>query len=154
MERDDMSAPIIELIAAVHAAGGAIERQGREIKLTAAAPLPDALVARLRAAKPALLAYFHQAVVEPVILADGRRLHRFRAAGPIPPSAPRHLLPLINAARSRDAVLVADGPDLIVIEPWLNELPPSTLRALVAEAAGVLSWLRAAGCRSRKEVET
>jgi hypothetical protein len=138
-----MSAPITELIAAVHAAGGAIERQGREIRLTAPAPLPNALVTRLREAKPALLAHLHHRVVEPILLADGRRLHRFRAADPIPALAPRHLLPLINAARSYDAVLVADGSDLIVIERWLSELPLSTLRALVAEAANVIALLRA-----------
>ena len=137
-----MSAPITELIAAVHAAGGAIERQDQAIKLTAPAPLPDDLLARLRTAKPALLAYFHQAMVEPLTIADGRRLYRFRALGPIPASAPLHLLPLIEAARSRDAVLVPDGPDLIVIERSLSKLPASTLRALVAEAAGLIACLR------------
>jgi hypothetical protein len=138
-----MSAPITELIAAVHAAGGAIERQGREIRLTGAAPLPDDLVARMQAAKPALVAHLQEAVAEPILLADGRCLHRFRAADPIAASAPRHLLPLINEARSHDAVLVADGFDLIVIESWLSELPRSALRALVAEAAGFIAWLRA-----------
>ena len=110
-----MSAPITELIAAVHAAGGAIERQGREIRLTAPTPLPNALVIRLREAKPALLAHLHNPVVEP----------------------------LINKARSYDAVLVADGSDLVVIERWLSELPLSTLRALVADAANVIALLRA-----------
>jgi hypothetical protein len=44
-----------ELIAAVHAAGGKIRRDGRYIDLAAREPLPNALVERLRAAKPELL---------------------------------------------------------------------------------------------------
>jgi hypothetical protein len=45
-----------ELIAAVRAAGGTIRRDGDAIELIAPAPLPADLVARIRAAKPALLA--------------------------------------------------------------------------------------------------
>ena len=52
-----MTAPIADLIAAVHAAGGSIGRCRNEIKLTAAAPLPDDLVAQIRARKPELIAH-------------------------------------------------------------------------------------------------
>jgi hypothetical protein len=47
---------VAELIAAVHAAGGIIRRDGDTIELIAPAPLPADLVARIRVAKPALLA--------------------------------------------------------------------------------------------------
>jgi hypothetical protein len=48
---------IADLIAAVHAAGGSIVRRGNEIKLTAAAALPDDLMAQIRARKPELIAH-------------------------------------------------------------------------------------------------
>jgi len=47
---------VIDLLACVRQAGGTIRRHGDKIELTAPAPLPPALVARIRAAKPALLA--------------------------------------------------------------------------------------------------
>jgi hypothetical protein len=50
------TARIADLIAAVGAAGGTIRRDGDNIELTAPRPLPADLVARIRAAKPALLA--------------------------------------------------------------------------------------------------
>jgi hypothetical protein len=127
-----MSAPIAPLIAAVVTAGGTIERHGNEIRLAAAAPLPDALLERLRAAKPALLAYLHDAVVEPLLLRDGRRLWRFRAEVMVPRGPSPHLVPLIECAREFGIVLVADGDTLVVVEPWQSSLPPETLRGLQA----------------------
>src|SRR5436305_1180528 len=47
---------VTDLIAAVRAAGGTIRRDGNSIELVAPAPLPVDLVARIRAAKMALLA--------------------------------------------------------------------------------------------------
>jgi hypothetical protein len=60
---------VAELIAAVSAAGGTIRRDGDTIELLARAPLPKDLVARIRAAKTALLA----ALDEP---ADWHARHR------------------------------------------------------------------------------
>jgi hypothetical protein len=138
-----MSGPISELIGAVHAAGGSIERHGRDIKLTAAAPLPDALLARLRAAKPALIAHLQELVAEPTLLGDGRRLHRFRAYGPIPTTSANSVLPLVRHARSYGVVLVADGPQLIVVELPLSKLPPETLHDLRSAAGEIIALLRA-----------
>jgi hypothetical protein len=141
MERDDMSAPITELIAAVHAAGGSIERQGREIRLTAAKPLPAALLTRLRAAKPGLIAHLQEVVAEPILLADGSRLHRFRASGPIPATC--NALPVVRQARSYGVVLVADGHELVVVEPSRSELPPKILREIRFAAGEIIALLRA-----------
>jgi hypothetical protein len=49
-----------DLIAAVRTAGGTIRRDGDTIELIARTPLPDDLIARIRAAKPALLAVLDQ----------------------------------------------------------------------------------------------
>ena len=50
------TARVDNLIAAVHAAGGTIRLDGDMIELAAPRPLPSDLVARIREAKPALLA--------------------------------------------------------------------------------------------------
>jgi hypothetical protein len=92
---------VLALMGAVHSAGGWIQREGAEIRLTAPRPLPHDLLAQLRAAQPDLLAHLHEATAEPaVILRDGRRLYRFPAETQIPRRPPRHLLPLIEHARS------------------------------------------------------
>ena len=49
----------VELIASVRAAGGTIRRDGDTIELAAPAPLATDLLARIRAAKPALLEALH-----------------------------------------------------------------------------------------------
>jgi hypothetical protein len=61
--------PVTDLISAVHAAGGTIRRDGDMIELSAPAPLSADLVARIREAKPALLA----ALADP---SDWRARHR------------------------------------------------------------------------------
>src|ERR1700730_7751891 len=58
-------------------------------------------------------------IVGPVLLPDGRRLHRVRADS-IPSTAPDHLHGLLDQARWCGVVLVADGCDLIVVERWLS----------------------------------
>ena len=62
-----------DLIAEVHKAGGTICRDGDVIDLRAPAPLPADLVARIREAKPALLAILAEAI-------DWRDFYEERAA--------------------------------------------------------------------------
>jgi hypothetical protein len=135
-------AGVAHLIALVHAAGGEIERHGDAFELVADAPLPRDLVAQLRAAKPELLAYLHEPVTEPTLLADGRRLHRFRAS-----SIPDRLcdLPVSELPRRLRAYgvdLVADGAELVIIEPWLSALPPELLQEAKAAAGEIIALLR------------
>jgi hypothetical protein len=77
----------------------------------------------------------------PVLLPDGRRLHRFRADS-IPASAPDNAGALRDQARWHGAVLVADGHDLIVVERWQSTLPPETLRVLKDAAGAIIAYLR------------
>jgi hypothetical protein len=79
--------------------------------------------------------------VEPVLLRDGRRLWRFRADCALQPPAPQ-AMELIDEARWCGAVLVADGPELIVVERWRSRLPPETRDALRRRAAEVIRAMR------------
>jgi hypothetical protein len=67
------TAPVERLIIEVAAAGGVIQHAGDKIKLTAPQPLPADLFARIREAKPALLAILAEA-------SDWRDLYEERAA--------------------------------------------------------------------------
>ncbi len=71
---------------------------------------------------PAKAAILAKATGDPLLLADGRRLHRF-LADRIPAAAPGRARELLNRARAYNAVLVSDGPELIVVERWLGNLP-------------------------------
>jgi hypothetical protein len=61
-----MTAHAGDLIAEVHKAGGTIRRDGDVIDLHAPAPLPAELVARIREAKPAVLAILAE-IERPII---------------------------------------------------------------------------------------
>jgi hypothetical protein len=82
--------------------------------------------------------------VEALLLADGRQLHRFRAAGPIPEPGESEIdvCELIDEARDRHLVLVADGPELHVTEPPEIETPAILLEALADKTAEVIAFLR------------
>ena len=77
----------------------------------------------------------------PVRLRDGRRLHRFRA-GHIPPAAPARACNLRDRTHAYGVVLIADGVELIVVEPWLSSLPPDVLQQLKDAAGEVIAALR------------
>jgi hypothetical protein len=77
----------------------------------------------------------------PVLLPDGRRLHRFRADS-IPATVPDHAGALRDQARWHGAVLVADGHDLIVVERWQSTLPLETLRSFKDVAGAIIAFLR------------
>jgi hypothetical protein len=77
---------------------------------------------------------------EPTLLRDGRRMHRFRAAD-LSTSPPADAAGLVDDARWRGVVLVADGRDLIVVERWLSNLPEETLNALRDNAGDVIAAL-------------
>jgi hypothetical protein len=80
-------------------------------------------------------------VEPPLLLLDGRRLHRFRADA-IPATVPGHARELCDQARSHGAVLVADGHDLIVVEPWRSALALEMLQTLKDAAGAIIAHLR------------
>jgi hypothetical protein len=77
----------------------------------------------------------------PLLLRSGRRLYRFRVDR-IPDTVPDQIKALMDEARWRRVVLVADGHDLIVVEPWLSTLAIETLQELEEKAAGLIAALR------------
>jgi hypothetical protein len=80
-------------------------------------------------------------VQQPLLLRDGRRLWRFRAE--IIPEILNDddIRPAVEA-RWCGCVLVADGLDLIVVEPWLSGLLEETRAELAANAGTIIAVLR------------
>jgi hypothetical protein len=137
------------LIEDARAAGLSIEVDGDDLIVEADGDLPPELIAGLRQHKAEVVALLlptpgrsavgeSDALGEPVVLRDGRRLYRFRA---VETASSGDVGNLLDRARWRGAVLVADGRELIVVEPWLSTLPPETLRKLSDNAAAVISVL-------------
>lgn len=88
---------------------------------------------------------------DPVLLRDGRRLHRFDA-DEIPGAALPGIERQMDQARSRRVVLVADGLTPVVVEPWLSRLLPEILAELRDHAGGVIAVLRGESRRRTGEV--
>lgn len=78
---------------------------------------------------------------EPLRLRDGRRLWRWRA-DTIAPAVSDAARALADEARRFGCVLVADGLDLVVVEPWLSELPEQLRDGLAANAETIIALLR------------
>jgi hypothetical protein len=60
----------------------------------------------------------------------------------MPLSATPEAMALIDEARRCGAVLVADGPELIVVERWRSRLPSETRDVLRHRAAEVIGAMR------------
>src|SRR5205807_4009592 len=94
------------------------------------------------------------AIVEPttLLLADGRRLHRFQADA-IPLPAPGDIAALLDQTRWHGAVLVADGVELIVVERRKSTLPAETLRAVKGCVGGIIAVLHGESRRRQRGKE-
>jgi hypothetical protein len=68
-------------------------------------------------------------------------MHRFHASE-IPSSPEPDTAGLLDKARRGGIVLVADGPELHVVERWQGQMHPSALRTLRDNAGGVIAVLR------------
>lgn len=79
-------------------------------------------------------------IPETLLLRDGRQMHRFIASA-IPADVPDGITEAMDRARNLGAVLVADGHELIVVEP-AGELPLPILTALCLEAGAAIAALR------------
>jgi hypothetical protein len=81
------------------------------------------------------------AATEPVVLRDGRVMHRFRAAGILRSRSP-DTAALLDRLPRAGVVLVADGMELHVVGRWKGQLHPQTLRTLQDNAAAAIAVLR------------
>ena len=153
----------LDLLDQFEVIGAKVEsRAGRLVLRPGAQPIPVAMVAAAKLAKNELLATIapgrpivsepaEPAPVEtaaanrnepkPLLLADGRRLWRFRADAIPAVLNDQEIRPAVEA-RWCGCVLVADGHDLIVVEPWRSELLHDTLTALAANAGTIIALLR------------
>src|SRR3954452_9049565 len=126
------------LIEDARAAGLSIEVDGADLIVEADCDPPPELLAELRQHKAELIALLSRdncrpqeveaidILAEALVLHDGRCLHRFHACK-VPAAVPPHVTALIDEARFRHIVLVADGHDLIVVEPWRSTLGYQTI---------------------------
>lgn len=134
-----------EILQEAAAAGVRVTVDGEHLSLEAPAPPSPELIERLRAAKPALIAYLRRPPVPlPLVMRDGRRHWTLPPAGN--PNAA--VDELITRARAVGVVLVADGTTLHVTAPkgrLASELP-----ALARHAAAIVRSLhRASDTRLR-----
>jgi hypothetical protein len=78
-----------------------------------------------------------KAPVQPVLMRDGRRLWRFPAESIPEILNDDDIRPAVEA-RWCGCTLVADWLDLIVVEPWLSELPDGVQDGLAAKAGTMM----------------
>jgi hypothetical protein len=128
------------LIEVAEAAHISLEAEGDALVVEAEGKLPPDLIEGLRQHKAEVIATLVW-LRRPRVLRDGRRLYRFRA-DTIPLSVPNSIAELIDSVRNLDAVLVADGRELIVVDRPGRPLSDQTLRALRSETASVIAALR------------
>jgi hypothetical protein len=165
----------LDLLGQFEAIGAKVEdRAGRLVLRPGRQSIPPAMVAAAKLVKSELLATLAKGRAsgsstaeppientavnrnepEPLLLADGRRLWRFRAE--IIPAVlnDQDIRPAVEA-RWCGCVLGADGHELIVVEPWLTMLPPDTLCELRARAGEVIAALRRQSrvrCAGREQI--
>lgn len=84
----------------------------------------------------------HPGIPEPLPMRDGRVLHRF-PADMIPRAPDPTTAALVSAAQEHGAVLVGDGPTLILVEPKGSNLPRNTLARILQSADDIIAALRA-----------
>jgi hypothetical protein len=157
----------LDLLQQFDTIGARIEnRNGRLFLRAGGEPIPLAMIAAARLAKDELLATVSardaplctepdpvvtsdadrligvtNPAKEPLLLRDGRRLWRFHAESIPEILNDDDIRPAVEA-RWCGCVLVADGLDLIVTEPWLSDLPEETPTGLAANAGTIIAVLR------------
>jgi hypothetical protein len=149
----------LDLLAQFRVIGAEIVNRNGRLVLRSERPIPPPMIAAAKLAKDELVAVItgqnaapepvsapapanrNEDGLEPLLMRDGRRLWRFRAE-----SIPE----VLNDADIRPAVearwcgctLVADGLDLIVVEPWMSELPDLVRDGLAVHAGTIIALLR------------
>ena len=145
----------LDLLEQFEAIGAKIEAHSGRLVLRGEGPIPPAMIAAAKLAKPELIAVIagreapapapiveaREPRVEPLLLSDGRRMWRFRAQS-IPGILNNDDIRPAVEARWCGCVLVADGLDLIVVVPWLSDLPDDVRDGLAAKAGTIIALLR------------
>lgn len=131
-----------ELLAEVERAGGRLVPDGDGLKIRAARPIADDLLARLRAHKPDLVQLLGDPPIPmPLVLPDGR--HWWRLPAGSKEADPPDMGALLSQARAAGAVLVADGRTLIV-GGKRQQMPNALLTDLARHAGPVVDALHVA----------
>jgi hypothetical protein len=87
--------------------------------------------------------------VAPLVLRDGRTLHRFPAALSVPSTIADDTVSVLDRARRLGAVTVADGMTLVIVEPP-QRLPPELFAELRRRAGAIIAALRGEHRRRRE----
>lgn len=160
--------PTLDLLHQFETIGAKVEsRDGRLVLRPGTRPIPRAMVAAAKLAKQEVLAAISGRqtlalndadvvreifvpievtvvagrAVEPLFLRDGRRLWRFRAEAIPEVLNDSDIRPAVEA-RWFGCVLFADGHELVVVEPWLSNLPVETRAELAVNAGTIIALLR------------
>jgi hypothetical protein len=149
-----MTGTVCELLERCRAAGLELLVEGDMLHVEFEREPPTALLEEIRRRKPEVMAALSSALIrgevsgvapppatEPLVLRDGRVMHRFHAAE-IPARAALDVVMSLDKVRRVGVVLVADGMELHVVERWKGQLHPQTLRNLRDNAGAVITVLR------------
>jgi hypothetical protein len=139
-----LNGAVCDLLDRCRAAGLSLAVEGDALHVDFEREPPADLVETLRRHKPEVMAALSGSMLStggPLILRDGRVMHRFRA-GEIPASPSPETEALLDRVRRIGVVLVGDGMELHVVERRKGQMHPSMLRALRDNAGDVIAALR------------
>jgi len=148
----------LDLLDQFRALGAEIVNRNGRLVLRSEHPIPSPIIAAAKLAKDELIAVVagqaergpdrspapancNEDRAEPLLMRDGRRLWRFPAERIPEVLNDDDIRPAVEA-RWSGCTLVADGLDLIVVEPWLSELPEDVRDRLAANAGTIIALLR------------
>ena len=149
----------LDLLDQFRAIGAEVAHQNGRLVLRSEHPIPEPMVAAARLAKTELIAVItgqngapepvaasepvnrNEGRLEPLLMRDGRRLWRFHAESVPEVLNDKDIRPAVEA-RWCGCTLVADGLGLIVVEPWMSELPDHVRDDLAANAGTIIALLR------------
>jgi len=148
----------LDLLDQFRALGAEIVNRNGRLVLRSKHPIPPPMIAAVKLAKDELIAVVaghaergpdrspapancNQDRLEPLLMRDGRRLWRFPAERIPDVLNDDDIRPAVEA-RWCGCTLVADGLDLIVVEPWMSELSQEVRDGLAANAGTIIALLR------------
>jgi len=149
----------LDLLDQFRAIGAEIVNRNGRLVVRSEHPVPLPMIAAAKLAKDELIAAVageapqrgpdnspapancNEDQLDPLLMRDGRRMWRFRASSIPEILNDDDIRPAVEA-RWCGCTLVADGLDLIVVEPWLSELSKEVRDGLAANAGTIIALLR------------